>query len=278
MELIERDHGFAAILAMLRGYAEGHGTAELLHEVLGMPPEAFDTAFNEFVAARFRASLDGLFGLPGADPEERRQATYPELLQQAEAAVEAGETARAHDLLWRALELFPDHAGPDSAYRRLAALEARGGNRRAAAALLEASLAIDADDLAAHLELAALYLEDGNDGKAIDLLERALLVQPFDAAVHRELAGLYEARDAWEPALAARSAVLALRPADMAGARFHLARALHRAGQPDAARRELLRTLEAAPLYDEALELLLAVRETLAPAATESTTEPAAAQ
>ena len=54
-----------------------------------------------------------------------------------------------------------------------------------------------------------------------------------------------------------------LAPLDQASARFRFANALARNGELSAARRELLRALEDAPMYDEALELLLEVRRAL---------------
>jgi hypothetical protein len=55
--------------------------------------------------------------------------------------------------------------------------------------------------------------------------------------------------------------VVALAPADPAEARFLLARAHHQAGDRLAAKRELLGALETAPVYEQALELLLKLRE-----------------
>jgi hypothetical protein len=46
----------------------------------------------------------------------------------------------------------------------------------------------------------------------------------------------------------------------MASAWYHLARAQHRAGQATEARSTVLRALEIAPGYDEALDLLLEIR------------------
>ncbi|MDX1657026.1 MAG: hypothetical protein R3310_17580, partial [Candidatus Competibacteraceae bacterium] len=55
-------------------------------------------------------------------------------------------------------------------------------------------------------------------------------------------------------------AVVALDPPDPVAARYQLARTLERAGQREEARREVLATLENAPLYEDALELLLHIR------------------
>ncbi len=57
-----------------------------------------------------------------------------------------------------------------------------------------------------------------------------------------------------------RAAVVALAPVDMAEARYRLALAQARAGEREAARQEVLRSLEIAPTYARALELLLELR------------------
>ena len=59
-------------------------------------------------------------------------------------------------------------------------------------------------------------------------------------------------------------AVVLLGARDPVEARFGLARAAQRGGDAQAARGEVLRLLETAPLYEPGLELLLEVREVLA--------------
>ncbi len=260
MELIEQTRGFDAILALLEGYARGRTTEELVIDVLDMQPEALDAAFRGFVRARFQHSLDGLF----ADGAEGSAPSYPELLTQGRAAPAAGSLDTARALLERALAMFPEHGGPGSAYHLLAVVHERRGDNAAAIDLLERSLGIDAADLQAHRELARLYLEQGDRSQAAATLERSLLIQPFDAATHRRVAEKFEADGDWRSAASARTAVVALDPRDETGARYRLARAMSRADRPHAARDELLRTLENAPLYEDALELLLVVREQLA--------------
>ena len=93
------------------------------------------------------------------------------------------------------------------------------------------------------------------------MIERALLIAPFDAALHRQLATLHEDAGEWQRAAGARAAVVSLDDSDPAEARYRLALAHHHAGNRDAARSEVLRALEVAPMFDAALELLLEIRE-----------------
>ena len=58
-----------------------------------------------------------------------------------------------------------------------------------------------------------------------------------------------------------RKAIVALDPADRAQALYRLARAQHGAGDLTGARRSVMGALEIAPNYEDALELLLLIRE-----------------
>ncbi|WP_435104091.1 tetratricopeptide repeat protein [Arhodomonas sp. AD133] len=253
---IEQRHGFDAVVAMIEGFAEGATTAELIAKRFAMKPAAFDRAFETYVHERFRHSLRGLF------PDGRGAgADYAAVLARGRAALEQEAFAEAREPLRQALAMFPDHAGPGSAYRLLADAEIGLGNRATAMDLLERSIAIDADDLDAHRTLVRLYRETGAADAAARTLERATLIQPFDPATYRDMAAMFERRGAWQAAIPARQAVVALGPVDEAGARYRLARALSHADRTEAARTEVLRALEIAPLYDDALELLLTVRD-----------------
>jgi tetratricopeptide (TPR) repeat protein len=259
MELIQRDHGFESIVAMLHGYRDGRSTQDLLREVLGIEPQAFDATFDAFMRERFGHALAALTPAVNEDGDTT-EARYPRLLREAQLAMEAKEFDRAFAALTEAQALFPEHAGPHGTYQMLAALHVRRGETDDAIAQLERAIAIDADDLDAHQRLAALYMETGDEGAAAAVLDRALLIQPFDATLYSTLAEIRESRGEWRSAAHAREAVVALDPGDPAEARYLLAKAHHRAGNASAARREVLGALESAPMYEEALELLLEIR------------------
>jgi len=71
-QLIEDTYGFDAIRRMLEGYRDGHATPELFETVLGVDPEEFDEAFDDWLRARFREPLAGLAELgdpPGPEAD-----------------------------------------------------------------------------------------------------------------------------------------------------------------------------------------------------------------
>lgn len=261
MEMIAANHGFEAIVRMLEGYRDGRTTPDLFRGVLGLEPEALDAAFEDYVRQRFARALEALAPVVDSKEGSMPDGRYPHLLRQARRAMEAKDLDGAYAALIRAQALFPEHAGPDSTYPLLAALYLERGEPESAIDQLERGIAIDADDLDAHRRLAELHTKSGDPAAAAEVIDRTLLIQPFDATLYRTLAEIRESRGEWQQAAAAREAVVALEPSDPAEARYLLARARHRAGDLPAAKREVLGALEAAPMYEEALELLLEIRE-----------------
>jgi tetratricopeptide (TPR) repeat protein len=260
MSLIERDYGFDAINQMLRGYRRGKSTAELAREVLGLELEALDVAFDQFVRQRYQHALDALFGPGETAHADGEVATFLELMSTGRAALETQALDQAEQLFLQAQARFPEHAGPGSSYRQLATLYRQRGQTEAAEHQLRKAIAIRADDLGAHGELAGLHLANENWEAAAAVLEQSLMIEPFDPEVHARLAEIHEQQQAWAAATRERAAVVALDPADPIEERLRLAKVLNRSGDTTAARHEVLRVLEAAPLYDDALELLLEVR------------------
>ena len=126
---------------------------------------------------------------------------------------------------------------------------------------LRALTTLNAGDYSALLDLAELEEQLGNSQAAADALDRAMFAHPMELAPHRRLAELSEAGGNWEMALRERRTVLALDPANRADALYHLARAALGAGQLAEARRAVLRSLEIAPSFEAAQDLLLEIHD-----------------
>ena len=259
MDWIEQSYGFEAIARLLSGYRWGRTTEQLLPEVLGLSSERLDQTFDAYLRSRYAPILSTL----GSDEDSAavQSGQYAQLMVEGREAVEADDTPLAEARLRHAQDLFPEHTGPDSSYRLLATLYTRQQAFDRAIEQLELAVAIDADDLDAHLDLAALYEKTGQADRARAMLERALLIQPFDRALYETLAELRSAAGDWRGAAQAWGAVGDLDPADPLGTRYRHAEALFRAGDTPDARRQVLAALEQAPLYPEALELLLQIRD-----------------
>ncbi len=92
-------------------------------------------------------------------------------------------------------------------------------------------------------------------------LELAMYISPYDVNTHVRLADLYARAGNRAGAVRERQAIVALKPVDMAEARFQLALAHFENGDRVSARREVVRALENAPNFAKAQDLLLKLSE-----------------
>jgi len=271
-ELIERDYGPRAIADMLNAYKTGATTAQVFERVLKLKPEAFDAKFDDYMKQRFGPQLAVIepkenrgggaggdavaAGPPAVDGELART------MARAIAAVEAKNFDEATPLLERAKTMFPDYAGPRSAYSLLAQIHKSRGNLRAAANELTALTLRNEDDYRANVELAGMLEQLGDTAGAAAALDRAMYISPYEAPLHIRLASHYARLGDRAKAVRERAAVVALNPVDRAEALYQLALAYYEAGDALAARREVLRALEDAPNFEKAQELLLRLQRT----------------
>lgn len=252
MEFLEERFGIAAIRAMLRGYAAGRGTAEVLQAIQPGSSDSLDVLFTGWLHQRFATPLAAMrsgdatvIGVPMAA---------------AAAAFRGGDTAAAVTALRSARERFPelgDEGGPGVPLARV--LWQRGDRDRALAELAGVTggdeTALDANRLEA-----AWRIEIGDTAAALAALERASWVALTDGDLWRRRAELATASGRHVEAIAARRVIVALAPSDPLAARTDLAAALLAGGEAALARRELLLVLEQAPSYERAQELLLQAR------------------
>jgi len=253
MELINRDFGFDAIKKFLVGYRNGSTTEALVLEILDMGFEELDDRFVQYVEDEFGDSINAV---TDDSPEG-----FQSLIREARASIEAGDLSDAEDALVQAQSLYPHFGGERSSYRLLASLYQDNGRTDDAIAQLEQNLLHASGDFTAYRLLADLYHKKGSNKLAAQALEDSLYVNPFEAEVYVELARLHGLVENWPAVAQARSSVVALGSSDPIEARYLLARALADMGDYDRAKNEILATLELAPLYEQALELLLEVRD-----------------
>ena len=273
-ELIEEDHGFEAILALLQAYRDGHTGADAIRVGLGVEPDDLDARFDEYLRARYRGPLRALEAAAKRAPSESPlRAEQPDLRALADAdeadfiaqlsagaALARQGSEEAIDYLERAKRLFPGYAGADSAYVHLARIHEARGDTTAAVAELRTLLSLNESLLPAYLKAADLLEHAQGVEEASDYLQRSMFIDPWDIARHERLAQAREGLEQWDDAVRERAAVVALGPVDRASALYRLAFAHDRRGDAVAARRVVIAALEIAPGYREAQELLLAIR------------------
>jgi len=270
-ELIERDHGFGALVEFLRGYGAGRSSAELFQSILGVSIDRFNETFDDFMRERFAGPMVALrspaagdsVGRPSRESLLQRALTRPnDYLAQLAAGVMLYRDGNHEDALThleRAESLFPEYGGEGSPHWYLAQIYAERGELERAAAELRALTAIDERHYAGRLELADLLLQLGDSGSAANVLEELLYIYPLDKSLHARLAELLAQEQRWPEAIRERRAVLALDPVDEAEAMYQLAKTYFDSGDLENARRSVIRALEGAPNYQQAQELLLEI-------------------
>ena len=269
---IEDKYGFDAVLGMLRGYKEKKKTPEILLSVLKLSEADFDREFNSYISGKIDKYVKNLES--GWKDKSSSQLSKEETLKQAEAnpndfmlniraglgLFAEGKQDEAAKFLKRSVELFPYQSGQGNAYEALAQIYRKQGNKAAEAETLEALVKVDENDYDALKRLAELKLEAGDKARALEYLQMSFFVNPFEQSAHAQLGDLYLANNESDKAVREFQIALAASPTNLAEAQYNLARAYFAAGKKTEARRFVLRSLEAAPNFDKAQELLLKIR------------------
>lgn len=269
---VEDKYGFNAILEMLRGYKEKKKTPEILLSVLKLSEADFDSQFNSYVSGKIGSFVKAM--KPGWENKELAKMSKDEAIKQAEANpddfilnLRAGLELAADlkdevaiKFLKRSVELFP-FQGNGGAYEALAAIYKKQGNKTAEAETLESLLKVDENDYDSLKRLAELKLEAGDKARALELLKMSFYVNPFETAAHSTAGDLLlEVGGGADKAIREFQIALAANPPNIAEAQYNLARAYLSAGKKPEARRFVLRSLENAPSFEKAQELLLKIR------------------
>jgi tetratricopeptide (TPR) repeat protein len=272
-ELIEEKHGFDAILKMLAAYKDGVKTPEVLHRVLSMSPSQFDKAFNEYVTAKTSKYAEAIGqGRAAMGPDQplskeglaaiikSRPNDYFANLGLGSLYKKEGDNQRAIEYLKRASELFPFYGAEGNPYWQLAEIYESTGQKTEAAAALESLTRYNETNAEAFSKLARLKLELGDRVGALEALQSSFYVYPFDVTLHKLAGDVYLDHGRALDAVREFRVVVALEPPDAAGAHYDLARSLEASGNRAEAKKEILKSLEIAPGFDKAQELLLKLR------------------
>ena len=271
-EFVDEKFGFDAILKMLLLYKEGAKTPDVLQRVLKLAPADFDRAFNEYIKAKTSGWLEAIGSGPanvaGGQPptKEALLAVLKARPNDYFAHLRLGtlykkeEPERAIEHLRRAAELFPFYTEQGNPYLQLVEIYEARGQKTEAAAALEPYVRYNETDAGALAKLARYKVESGDRKGAIEVLKQSFYIQPFDASLHKLAGGVYLELGNPTEAIREFRVQIALAPPDLAEAHYDLARSLEAAGDHKEAKREVLRSLEIAPGFDRAQELLLKLR------------------
>jgi tetratricopeptide (TPR) repeat protein len=175
----------------------------------------------------------------------------------AQRLIRDQEWQAAKSPLRQLVQLYPEYVKADNAYALLARVHRELGESDAERAMLAELVARSSDAQPAFLRMTELCAAAKDGAGVIRNAEKALAVNPLLPAPHRFLAA--EAEQLGEDARAIESlqALLEMDPLDPAELHYRLACLLDRAGQAQAARRHVLRSLEEAPRFRAAHAKLL---------------------
>ncbi len=273
-DFIETRWGLQAIRDMLHGYRDGRATPELMENLLDTSMDELDRDFDAYFRQRFAGPLKALEppvnspGIP-SNPEtiedwtrvvRENPGNFPARLALGIMLFQAQRLEEAEEHLRAAVGLFPEYGGMDSPYWFLAQLHQQREETELAADALARLTSLNESHYNAFLQLAELRTELGDAEGAAEAMDAAVLIYPYEIELHDRLAQAHEARGDSIGAVRERRAIVALAPADLAGAYYDLAVAYVAAGDPARARRAVLRALEIAPNFSAGLELLLDLR------------------
>ena len=270
-QVIEERYSFDAIRDMLDGYRRGETTDELFASVLGISPTDFDEEFDDYLHSRFSGPLGGLVQIgdaPGAAADagalrDHVRAHPGDLISQLRLGITLfrdGEYDDAETHLEAALRIFPEYGGADSPYWFLALIHRERGDLERANAALARLNTLSESNYTALLAQAEVLEELGRPAESAKALDKAVQIWPYEMDLHERLAELHTEVGDFEGAVRERGAVVALAPVDEAEAMYLLAVAQRAAGDSRGARRSVMGALDIAPNYEDALELLLALR------------------
>ncbi|MDY6945418.1 MAG: tetratricopeptide repeat protein [Pseudomonadota bacterium] len=245
---IEQRWGFEQLGVLLRQFDGKRSTAAAIEATFKIAPAAFDEQFDTFVRTRF-ANLLANFSEWQTQQQAARQAI------QKERWAEAIEPAR------RAVTLYPENTGGDSAHLLLARALDKLDRRPDAIDALEAYRRAGGWDPVALKELARWLDEAGRADQATEVMLALNYAEPLNPDLHAQLGERLLTAGRARDALREFQALLALQALDEAPAHYGMARALREMGDKAGSRRHLLEALETAPHYKPAQALLLQMIE-----------------
>ncbi|HWG76446.1 MAG TPA: tetratricopeptide repeat protein [Steroidobacteraceae bacterium] len=243
-DYIDRSFGFQRLRALLQAFSHTSDTSAAMQMALGVSAAQFD--------ARFAADL-----------QQHYARVFAQMDRWLTLRTEAGQSAMQHD--WpaaqaaatQALALQAQDVGEDSPYLPLAqAYGAQNAPARALATLADYAQRGGHDPQALRTLATGLYAQ-GERAEAIRVLDSVNDIAPFDEALHGQLGDWLLQDGRSEEALGEYRVALALNPPDRALAHLRLARAQFALHDLQQARREVIASLEVAPNFRPAQQLLL---------------------
>jgi tetratricopeptide (TPR) repeat protein len=243
-DYIQSRWGNAKLLDMAHSFSQLKTTSQTIQENLGMTPAEFDKEFQAWLYKDLGQEAQNF---------DQWRARLEDLVKQARAHNSDAVLKEGPGVV----QMYPQYVFDANAYQFIAQADLAQGNKSAAASVLTEYEKQGGSDPATLKQLATL--EDGlkEPKLAAATLDRLNWIYPMDETLHRRLGALWLAQGDYPGAIREFSAVVDMHPLDEASAQFDLAQAYFAAGQKDKAKASVLLSLEAAPDYRPAQQLLL---------------------
>jgi tetratricopeptide (TPR) repeat protein len=270
-ELIEQKFGFAKILQALNLYAENLPTPEVFRRTLGWDEATLDKEYALFLEGRLRDRAEHV-DFNRLVAEEKAFTTkegVKEILEKYPddffANLHLGLFLRRDKLnkeaevyLKKAQLLFPEFVeATGNPYQALIEIYLEEKREDDALAQIEAWTRFDENAAPPLIRAAEIFRNRKNWAETARMLELSMYINPYDISTHTMFGEAATETRNWPAAVTAYQVLVAMDPADPAGAHLNLARAWLGNGKKQEAKRETLRALEIAPGFLQAQELLL---------------------
>jgi tetratricopeptide (TPR) repeat protein len=277
-EWMEKEFGFDKIRQSLKLFAQNISAEEVFRRTLGLDAVAMDTSYARFVDAQINELASNLI-FPEADKAQEGNAGSEigrkelELLLQRNpkdffANLKIGQLLREEGAISEAIahlkaarRLFPPYVEPGNPYELLGKIYLESNREEDALAEYLSWIGRDGNSTEPLLEAAKIYRNRKDWAAAARMLQLSVFIDPYGQVVQRQLGESAMEAGAWPVAITAYRALIGLNPSDPAGAHFDLARALLASGNRREAKREVLRSLEIAPSFRKAQQLLLKISD-----------------
>lgn len=243
-DYIAQKWGEESLLGIMRSFAERKTTAEAIQQNLQQTPENFDRGFFNWLDAQTKTTVEH----------------FTEWRQRARKVAALEKQGKHDDAIREGLAIrdwYPEYVESGSVYELLARAYKAKGDNKSAALQLERYRDIGGRNPETLKALAALQKDLGNPKSAADTLSRLNYIYPQDAEMHQQLGGFLLETGDGKNAVREFRAVLAGKPPDPAASHYQLALALHKTGQSEKAKDQVLQALEIAPNFKPAQKLLL---------------------
>lgn len=269
IEYLMEKHGIDTLKKILVDLGAGIPINETLQRHTGSLSE-LDTGFKQFAegfANAYAPEVD--FSEPGLDPSDSAETVvaflgqhpgnFDATLQLALRHLKAGSNESAKTVLNALAGRFADAKVHPAVLKLLARAHQNLGDTEAEIKSLLQIFEVSDDDLEACKRLIELQVER-KDWDDVRLATRYFLsINPLQVEPHRVLAEAGEALNDAATTVRALECLLEFETTDLASAHYRIARIKLDLGEKASARRHVLQSLEEAPRYRDALEMLLKI-------------------